>query len=149
MRLHEGAVIHAVELIAGEDQHLVHIPALKQLLVLPHRIGGALKPAWAGGRLLSGKHFHEATAEAAGEVVGEAEVAVERLTVELGEHVDLLDPRVDAVAHRDVDQPVFSTQGHGRFGPGGGEGLQAGTGTAAQDDGQYTLHAPISRLIRK
>jgi hypothetical protein len=41
---------------------------------------------------LGRQHLHEAAAETGGEVVGEAEVAVERLTVELGEGVDLEDP---------------------------------------------------------
>jgi hypothetical protein len=39
-------------------------------------------------------------------------VAIERLGIELGEDVDLVDLAVYAVAHRDVDEPVASPDGH-------------------------------------
>ena len=46
------------------------------------------------------------------EVVCSCDVAIERLGIELGEDVDLVDLAVYAVAHRDVDQPVASPNGH-------------------------------------
>jgi hypothetical protein len=91
MRHHEGRVIHPVELITGKDQHLIHIPDLEQLAVLAYGIGSAPEQARAVWGLLGRQHLHEATAETGGEGLGEAEVAVERLTVELGEGVDLED----------------------------------------------------------
>lgn len=36
-------------------------------------------------------------------------MAIERGGVELGEHEDLVDATVDAIAHRDVYEPVAST----------------------------------------
>ena len=144
--LDEGLVIHAVELITGKDQQLIYIPRLNQLAVLAHSIRCALKPAWTVGGLLGRQHLDKAVAEARGEVVGEADVTVEGLTVELGERVDLVDPGIDAIADRYVDQAINAAQGNRRLGAGEGQGLQARAGAAAQDDGQYMLHALISRL---
>lgn len=45
-------------------------------------------------------------------VVCPCDVAIERLGIELGEDVDLVDLAVYAVAHRDVDEPVASPDGH-------------------------------------
>ena len=72
-------------------------------------------------------------------------MAIERLTVELGENVDLMNAGIDAVADRDIDQAVLTAQWHRRFRSGERKGLQTGTGTASQDDGKNTLHALISR----
>ena len=141
-----GSTSHPVELITREDQHLIHIPGLEQLAVLAYGIGGALKPARAVGGLLGRQHLHEAAAETGGEVVGKAEVAVERLTVELGEGVDLENSGVDAVADRDVDQAVLTAQRYRWFGPGEVQGLQTRAGTASENDRKNTLHALSSRL---
>ena len=45
-------------------------------------------------------------------VVCRCDMAIERLGIELGEDVDLVDLAVYAVAHRDVDEPVASPDGH-------------------------------------
>ena len=63
MVLYEAAVIHPVELVAGEDQVVVHIPLLKQPLVLAYSICGSFKPAGAVRRLLRRQYFHKALAE--------------------------------------------------------------------------------------
>jgi hypothetical protein len=68
-------------------------------------------------------------------------VAVEGLTVELRERVALVDPGIDAVADRNIDQAIIAAQRHSRLGAGEGQGLQARAGAAAKDDGQNTLHA--------
>lgn len=73
-------------------------------------------------------------------------MAVEGLTVELCKRVDLADAGIDAIADRDVNQAIIAAQGNCRLGTGEGQGLQACAGAAAKDDGQYTLHALISRL---
>ena len=92
MRSHESAIVHAVELITREDQDLIDIPGLKQLAVLAHRIGRALEPTGAIRCLLSRQHLNKATAEPRREVVGQAEMTVQRLTVELGQCIDLVNP---------------------------------------------------------
>ncbi len=49
------------------------------------------------------------------EVVGLVDVTVQGMGIELGQDIDAVDTGIDAVADGDVDQPVFSSDGHGRF----------------------------------
>ena len=138
--LDEQAVIHPVELVARQDQVLVHVPFLEQPLVFAHRIGRALKPAGAGGGLLGRQHLNKTLAKTGGEVVTLAEVTVERRAVELRQHVHLVDAGIDAVADRNINQPILARQRHGRLGPRLGEGEKTGPGSAAKDDGQDSFH---------
>lgn len=59
-------------------------------------------------------YLHRPTTESnsLAKVVCPCDVAIERLGIELGEDVDLVDLAVYAVAHRDVDEPVASPDGH-------------------------------------
>ena len=142
--LHELAVVHAVELITGEDQVVIHIPFLEQPLVLAHRIGGAFEPAGAVGSLLGGEHLHEPLAETGGEVVGHREMTIEGGAVELRQHIDLVDLGVDAVADGNINQSVLAGKRHGRLGTHLGEWIQAGASTPSKDDGQNALHFFLS-----
>ncbi len=60
------AMVHAMELIRGKDQHPLDMPALKQLLILMKRTSCALKPTRARGGLSGGQHLCNATAETTG-----------------------------------------------------------------------------------
>jgi len=62
-------------------------------------------------------------------------VTVQGGGVELGEHVDLGDARVDAVGHGHVDEAVGAANGHGGLCARLGEGEQAGASASAKDDG--------------
>jgi hypothetical protein len=62
-------------------------------------------------------------------------VPVERRRVELRQHVDLADPAVDAVAHRDINQPICAADGDRRLRPLLRQRVQPAAGAAAQDDG--------------
>ena len=64
---------------------------------------------------------------------------VQRRRVELRQRVDLVDARVDAVGHRDVDQAVVGAEGHGGLGALLGERVEAGAGAAAEDDAEDRL----------
>ena len=50
--LYKTAVVHSVELIAGEDQVFINIPFAEQGLVLAHRISRSFEPGRAVERLL-------------------------------------------------------------------------------------------------
>src|SRR5690606_9932748 len=62
-------------------------------------------------------------------------VPVQRGRVELGEDEDAVDARVEAVADRDIHQPVFACQGYGRLAAFGGQRMQPGSPTSAHDYG--------------
>lgn len=63
--------------------------------------------------------------------VGSGEVAVKRGGVELREDVDLVDVAVEAVADGDVDEPVVSAEGNGRFGSLFGERVETRSSSAS------------------
>ena len=69
------------------------------------------------------------------EVVGTGEMPVEGGGVELGEHVDLVDAAVDAVAHGHIDEPVASADGHRWLGACLGQGVQSRPCSSSQNDG--------------
>jgi hypothetical protein len=86
-------------------------------------------------RLLGGENFHEARREVV-ELVGLVDMAVEGLAIELSEDVNSAQAGVQAVADRDIDEPVFSAERHGRLRAFLGQGKEACAGTAAHDDCQ-------------
>jgi len=57
---------------------------------------------------------------------------VQRVAHVLGENVDLAEPRVDAVGHCKIDNPVLSAKGNGGFGPVSRERVQPLTLTAGK-----------------
>ena len=53
------AVVHPVQVIAGQDQVVVRLVALEVPRRLAHGIGGALEPVGVLGRLLGGEDLDE------------------------------------------------------------------------------------------
>ena len=113
VRLDELVEVHAVEVIARQDQEVLGVEALEVARGLAHRVGGALEPVRAVGRLLGGQHFDEAVREHV-QPVGLRDVAVERGGVELRQHEDALEAGVQAVADRDVNQAVLAARAEPR-----------------------------------
>ena len=109
-----GPEVHPVELVAAEDE-VVFVGPLQEILhILAHGIGGALIPVVVARSLLGREDVDEVIAEMV-ELVAAHDVAIERLAVELGQHIHLPNFRVDAVADRDIDDAVFAGERHRRF----------------------------------
>jgi hypothetical protein len=72
------AVVHLVELVAREDQHVARGRAPHVAQALADGVGGALEPVAALLGLLGGEHAHEARREDV-ELVRHADVPVEAL----------------------------------------------------------------------
>ena len=66
-------------------------------------------------------------------------MTVERCGIELGQTVDLVNPRVDAIGDGDVDETVVGAQRDRRLGALLGEGVEPGAGTAAENDAEDGL----------
>ena len=81
------AEIHAVKLVAAQDQEVIEIVVQKMNQVLAHGIGGALIPRGVGKRLLGGEDLDEAAREMI-ELVGLRDVPVQRCRVELGQQIN-------------------------------------------------------------
>jgi hypothetical protein len=137
--LHELAVVHLVELVAGEDQGLLPAVRLQVAQALPDGVGRALVPVRIVLRLLRGQDGHESGREQV-ELVGEADVFVQALRVELGEDEHPAQARIQAVADGDVDQPVFARDGDRGLGALQREREQARSPSAAEDDAEDVVH---------
>ena len=61
-------------------------------------------------------------------------MAVERGGVELSQHVDLVDPAVEAVGHGDIDETVRTTDRHGGLRALLCQRVETATGTTSEDD---------------
>src|SRR5712672_359294 len=99
--MQERSKIHPVEPVATENQIKLKRMLEEVAHILPHSIGGSLIPLRTFRRLLSGKNIDKATGK----------------IVELREHIDRAQAGVQAIADRDIYQPVFSAERDGRLGP--------------------------------
>src|SRR5437588_11260031 len=95
--------IHAIQLIAAQDQVVIVGPLQKIPHVLPDGVSRSLVPLRAFGSLLCRQHIDEAAGEVI-ELVARLYVAMKRHAVELGQVVDRTKTRVQAVADGNIDQ---------------------------------------------
>ena len=103
------AVVHLVDVIPGEDQHVQRPVRADDLHVLPERVGGALVPL--GAALLLGRDDLDELAELAAKVApATLDVLDQRVRLVLGEDRDLPDPGVDAVRQCEVDDPELAAE---------------------------------------
>src|SRR5262249_2519098 len=124
----------AIKLIAGENQYFVWVLALDVRNVLPHRVGRALIPVSRLVSLLGREHLDEAVAEHV-ELVRVRDVPVQADAEELRQNVNAVQPTIDAVRDRDIDEAILARDRHGRLRPGLREREETGTSPATQDDG--------------
>ena len=78
MALHKIGVIHAVQMVARQNEVLIDIPLRKEPQILAHGVCGAFKPTRAVRRLLGGEHFDKAGGETrAGQGIGARQMPIE------------------------------------------------------------------------
>ena len=94
-------------------------------------------------RLLGGEDLDEAVRERI-EAIGARHVPVQRRRLELRQHEDVAQAGVDAVADRNVDQPVLAGQRHGRLAAQLRQRIQPRPAPTTQDD----CHHSYSRLAK-
>lgn len=114
MRVHHFGEVHAVELVAGKNEHVLAIGLVDVAEILPHRVRGALIPIRGVQRLLGRQNLDKAGVELV-EGVRPANVPVQADRVELREHVNPVQPAVDAIRQGNVNQAVLAGQRHGRL----------------------------------
>ena len=140
MGLEHGGIVHAVELVAGENHDLLDVRLGQIAKVLAYRVGRALIPIGPPCHsLLGGENLDEAPAEIV-EAIRAADVAVQTHRKKLREHVDASQAAVDAIRERDIDQSIFSGERHCRFGTVFGQRHQPGSPSPAQYHGNNIVH---------
>ena len=142
-------VIHLVDVVAGQDQHLLRALGLQEVEVLEDGVGGAPVPA-AHHDLLGRHAVDEFPQVRVHDVPGLPEVLVQRKAAVLGEDVDAANPGIDAVGQGEVDDPVQAPEGDGRLGLVPGEGKETLAFAPGHDDGgeffQLVHHLEVSSL---
>src|SRR5207245_11167738 len=99
-----AAEVHAIQLVAAEDDHVFKIVVQEVDQVLANGVGRALVPGGVREGLFGGEDFHKAVGEVI-ELVRLGDVPVERSRVEVGEQVNLREGGIDAIGDGDVHQP--------------------------------------------
>jgi hypothetical protein len=82
--------------------------------MLPHGVSRALEPIGIGHSLFSSQYFGEAFRKRV-EAVGVRDVMVQRRGIELRQDEDFLESGIEAVADRNIDQPVLSSERDSRL----------------------------------
>ena len=140
------SVIHAVELIAAEDD-VIGERALEEVAqILSHSVGRSLIPMGASGCLLGSQNLYEAWREVV-ELEGRGDVLMQRHAIELREHVNAANPGIQAVANRDIDKAVFTTERDGRLRSLFRQREESGAGSSSHDDGQSALDGDSGRNV--
>ena len=132
---HKRAIVHLVDMVAGEDDDESRRGHLEGVDVLENRIGGAEIPTLVDALLRreNVEELAEVTTEIA--VPTEHEVPIEAHGLVLREHLHPTQPAVDAVGEGEVDDPVGAAEGDGWLGPVAGERIESGPLPPSQDDG--------------
>ena len=102
----ERPEIHPVELVAAQDEEIIVRLLEKVAQVLADGVGRALIPLRAFRGLLRGEDVDEAARKVI-KLVARLDMAMKRHAVELRQHINRAQPGVEAVADRDIDQPIF------------------------------------------
>ena len=140
VRVDQLAVVHPIEMIAGEDEVIVGVVADEMARRLADRISRPLIPVRIVRRLLGRQNFDRSLAERV-HPVGLRDVPVQRRGIELCEHEDAPDISVQAVADRNIDEPVAAADRHRGLGSMMRERKQSRSLAAAQDDRQnFVVH---------
>src|SRR5438552_118830 len=85
------------------------------------------------------RFLHEATTEGI-KLVRVGDVTVEADAQELGQDIDAVEPAVDAVADRDINETILASHGHCWLAAQLGQWVQPAAPAAAEDQAQNALH---------
>ena len=115
----------------------MRIGLLDKVDVLVDGVGRTLIPGFARGPHLGRHRNDELGLEQSAELPALGEMLQQRLTFELGQNIERIDPRVDEIAQDEVDDAILPAERHGGFGAFLGQRVQPGTLSTGQHDSQY------------
>ena len=139
MVLQHGIVVHLVNVVTGQDQHVIGIILLDEGHVLVDGVGGAAIPVAGLAGLVGGQDEHAAVGKVQIPRSAGADVAVQLQGHKLGQHAHGINTAVGAVGQREVDDAVLAAIGNGRLGNLLGQNAQTGTLAASQQHGDTSL----------
>ena len=131
-------VVHLVDVIAREHDELPRVFSMDGIEILVHRVGGAEIPVFADA-LLRTQDVDELAELVRDDAPAHAEVAAQRERLVLQGDEDLAEPRVDAVAQREIDDAVGAAEVHGRLGPFLRERIEPLAGASGQHHDEHIV----------
>jgi hypothetical protein len=132
-------VVHLVDVIACKNEQELGMLAVDQKHVLVDGVGRATIPIFADSLLR--RDGGDVLAQLGVEnVPADANVPVERMGFVLDQYRDFAQPRVEAIAQREVDDPVFSAERDRRLRTMRRQRKQPFTLAASQDHREHVLH---------
>lgn len=140
------------QMIPREDDNILYgsvLNILKEPGILSNCISRPLEPLLVCWRLCGSQHLHKPISSkphTTAKVVRPRQVSIEGGTVELSQNIDLADARVDAIAHGNVYEPINTSNGHSRLGPGLCQGVQSRPCSPSKDHSCKTRESTSSSL---
>jgi hypothetical protein len=139
MILKEADVVHLADVIPGKDQNLSWIIPFDQKKILPDGVCRASVPVKPRA-LLRRNGLEEVSDPPFENIPTCLEVFVEGLGFVLRQDNDLVHLGVDAIAQREVNEPVNASKGDGRLRTIPGERHQPLAPSTRHDEGQRVFH---------
>ncbi len=131
------AVVHLVNVIAGQDQHEAWIVCANDVEVLVDGVRGAAVPLTTDS-LRSGQDFDEFSRSSARLEPGPAvqQMPDQRMRLVLGQYANAPDARVDAVRQREIDDAELAAEMEAWLGAPGRQVMQPRALPASENQGQ-------------
>ena len=116
MRGDQIAVIHLINMIAGQNQHQIGALVFHIADVLQNRIGGAAVPTLVVATLIRLQQPHPTaiTVEVPG--FADADMVVQGMRPILGQNRDIENARIHAIGQCKINDPIFARKRHRRLG---------------------------------
>jgi len=137
--LEHALVIHFVDVVAGEDDHVLWLLGANGIDVLIDGVGRPHVPVLADP-LHGGQNLDELSDFSAEDVPAFADLAIERKRLVLGQDINAAQSGVDAVGKRDVDDAVDAAKGDGRLGAVAGQRIEAFASSSREQDPERIFH---------
>ncbi len=116
MKFQKIVIVHLVDVVARQDQHVLGPGTTDKVHVLVNGVCRALVPI----RVRTPQKGLQERYAAPGPVQvpgpAHADVVVQRTGTVLGGDADVVNPRVDTVAQGKINDAIFASKGHGRLG---------------------------------
>ncbi len=132
MRRQHLAVVHLINMIAGQDQDELRGVMADDVHVLEHRIGRALVPLGLDA-LLRRHQVDELIELAAQEAPAALQVLDQAVRLVLGHDADAANTGIQAIGQREIDDAELAAERHRRFGAPVRQVLQAAAAAAGQN----------------
>ncbi len=129
-------VVHFIDVVAGQDDHVLRAVALDDVDVLIDGVGGAEIPHGLRHALRGRQHVETLVALGAEEVPAALHVADEAVRLVLGRHRDAADARVQRVRQREIYDARLAAEINGGL----GAPVSQFHKTAAASAGQHIGH---------